>query len=269
MGGDLSKLYDANECGHVGSISDWESDNEVDLSRNLSTRSLGGALGNTVIIFDWDDTLLCSSALRAQNVKFEHLQQLEKAVATLLEAAMAVGETLIVTNGTETWVQESSAHFLPGLVPLLQGLHVTSARAHYEHLYPGDPFMWKRACFRDLLADSKRGVLANAKEVHLVVCGDSLAEIQAAHGALSDLNCSSTIVKTVKFKEIPTVAELLGQLRRLTAEFAKIAEADSTINKSLVQRALPANLVCMTTCASGWEMSDNLTWDQQGPPAVF
>ena len=53
-----------------------------------------------------------------------------------------LGETMIVSNGSASWVQESCTRFLPGLEPLLDTLKVVSARAEFEHLSPDDPFAW-------------------------------------------------------------------------------------------------------------------------------
>lgn len=45
---------------------------------------------------------------------------------------------------------------MPRLLPLLEGLRVVSARALFERQFPGDPVMWKKAAFRELLAEELR-----------------------------------------------------------------------------------------------------------------
>merc|ERR1719336_3729973 len=112
-------------------------------------------MGNTVVIFDWDDTLLCTTAARFQKVSLEQLLELEVAIESILRKAMSFGETLIVTNGNATWVQDSARRYLPGLLPLLAQLRVVSARALYEDVYPNDPFMWKHAAFEHLLTKER------------------------------------------------------------------------------------------------------------------
>merc|ERR1719384_1047082 len=105
------------------------------------------------IIFDWDDTLLCSSALRLSQPSSELMRQLERTVEDILATAMSLGQTPIVTNGTESWIQDSAARFAPGLLPVVDKVTCISARAHHEEHFPDDPFAWKREAFYDLLAD--------------------------------------------------------------------------------------------------------------------
>ncbi|CAK0884675.1 unnamed protein product [Prorocentrum cordatum] len=113
---------------------------------------------DTLIIFDWDpdDTLLCSSAINMQQWSQLQLDVLCRTVETTLRAAMELGEVMIVTNGVDWWVEDDSCRrFLPGLLPLLGKLHVKSARHDYERIYPGDPFAWKRECFKDGTSSSR------------------------------------------------------------------------------------------------------------------
>merc|ERR1719204_2919045 len=92
----------------------------------------------TVVFFDWDDTLLCTSHLGAyadDNVPTllqQQLEDLEASVRRLLELAARLGRVIIVTNAEEGWVQQSAARFLPGLAPALEGVPVLSARSLFE-----------------------------------------------------------------------------------------------------------------------------------------
>merc|ERR1719356_2003363 len=131
---------------------------------------------------------------------------------------MSLGETLIVTNGNSTWVQDSAKRYLPGLLPMLSRMTVVSARAAYESAYPGDPFMWKKAAFEDLLLTAKRPADLG---LNLVVLGDQYPEIDAGRHVV-DLHGKPAVLKTVKFKEAPSVSELVGQLRRVEAELQSI-----------------------------------------------
>merc|ERR1719422_799617 len=134
---------------------------------------------NTVIIFDWDDTLLCSSAIHHHRWCRREMRKLERYVKRALRAAMRLGETLIVTNGNATWVEDSVRKYMPGLLPLLARVSVVSARASFENQYPGDPFMWKRAAFEHLLTKARH--FPAAPGLNLVVFGDQFPEIDAAH----------------------------------------------------------------------------------------
>eukprot|EP00439_Symbiodinium_sp_Y106_P039351 s638_g4.t2 len=212
-----------------------------------------------VIIFDWDDTLLCSSAINAQQWRQDQLEQLEQMVESILLTAMHLGETMIVTNGNASWVQDSARRFLPNLQRTLNRVTVMSARAIYEHSFPGDPFAWKRQAFKEILA-RRRQEGFHPEGVNLIVLGDSPAEIQAARTATKVL-CGRSMVKTVKFKEAPSVNELLGQLRRVSQELAGIVQEDKSLSRGLVQRGFPGSIDQLSSWASGWRISETESWD--------
>jgi len=209
---------------------------------------------DTVIIFDWDDTLLCTSAINSQKWEPQQLEQLESIVKTILHTAMLMGETLIVTNGIESWVQRSASRYLPGLLPTLSRLMVVSARSKYEHAHPGDPIMWKCETFKEILANRHGGLHCNASSVNLVVLGDSDPEIEAAQRATKVLS-SDSLVKIVKFQASPSVTELLGQLRRVERELGQIVEEDHNVNIGLVQHQFLAHLEHLATWVRGWTFS--------------
>eukprot|EP00913_Durusdinium_trenchii_P006663 g6261.t1 len=63
---------------------------------------------STLLIFDWDDTLMCSSALNSGQFLSHHFVQLEALVEQVLTTSMQLGETIIVTNADETIPQYAS-----------------------------------------------------------------------------------------------------------------------------------------------------------------
>lgn len=196
---------------------------------------------DTLIIFDWDDTLLCTSAINSQDWEPQQLEQLERTVKTLLHIAMLLGETLIVTNGIESWVQRSASRYLPGLLPTLNRLMVVSARSKYEHVHPGDPVMWKCETFKEILANRQKGVHCNASSLNLIVLGDSDPEIEAAQHASTILS-SDSLVKIVKFQHSPSVTQLLGQLRSIEQELGQIVERKQNLHIGFAQHEFPTYL---------------------------
>ena len=91
--------------------------------------------------------------------------------------------------------------------------------------------------------------------VNLIVLGDSPAEIQAAKVCTKVLPGRS-VVKTVKFKEAPSVNELLGQLRRTVQELHAIVTEDRSLSRGLVQRTFPGSMDQLSSWASGWRISE-------------
>jgi hypothetical protein len=107
-----------------------------------------------VIIFDWDDTLLSSSWLATNGLRLDEpevvppaamkqLSQLEASVIVLLERALEFGHVTIITNAETGWVELSARKFMPGVLGVLQRVHVMSARSSFERLSPDNPGDWK------------------------------------------------------------------------------------------------------------------------------
>merc|ERR1719468_597898 len=206
--------------------------------QNQGGQAVGGQPHETIIIFDWDDTLMCSSAINANQLLPHQAAQLEAVLEQVLTGSMRLGETCIVTNADELWVLESTRRFCPRLLPLLSQINVVSARRKYEHSYPGDVFAWKRETFREVLAKRKGAAQVSgstASSLNLIVLGDSPAEMEAAQtstiGAMYPL-----MIKQVKFKEIPTVDELVEQLQIVAQELGSIVMDDRSSCRNLVAR---------------------------------
>lgn len=216
---------------------------------------------DTLIIFDWDDTLLCTSAINASKWELSQLLQLERAAESCLRAAMKLGHTMIVTNGNGTWVEESSHSFVPHLTSTLDRIEVISARALYEHSFPGDPFAWKRAAFQKILEKHRKSKMCGPEDgTNLIVLGDSPAEMEAAHHAARAVGGQNTLVKTVKFKEQPSVEQLLGQLHITTKELEELVQHGANASK-ILECNLPQHLSHKTSGSSGWKFSDCRSWD--------
>lgn len=178
-------------------------------------------------------------------------------VESVLRIAMSLGETIIVTNGAHSWVEDSVHQFLPGLLPILAELTIVSARSLYEDIYPGDPFAWKRATFEHLLT-RERNFLTG---LNLVSLGDQQPELDAAHHVARLLG-SSTVVKTIRFKEAPSVAELIGQLCRAERVLCRIVQDRESQTCSFARRELSTHLPHHISRASGWscESKDKSSW---------
>jgi len=211
---------------------EWSEDSEEEFQNSSSSRQYSA---NTVIIFDWDDTLLCSTAIHSQRWRKNDLRKLQRSVKKILRTAKSLGETLIVTNGNATWVEDSAREFMPGLLPLLSQFSIVSARAQFEDKYPGDPFMWKRAAFEHLLTKARQ--FPGEEGLNLVVLGDQYPEIDAAH-YVAWMRAGPTQLKAVKFKEAPSTAELIAQLGRAERQLQSIVSDPDDRCRGIVCRHL-------------------------------
>jgi hypothetical protein len=193
----------------------------------------------TVTIFDWDDTLLCTSYLTHRRrgdadlppVVMGHLEDIQRAGKRLLELAMCLGPTFIITNAMNGWVQDSAAKWIPEVRDLLQNqnVRVISARSNHEPQYPGEIDQWKIQAFLQVQRELNSEVVAN-----LISIGDSNFEMEAVR--VMSREYSQAVVKTIKFRENPSPVELLKQLELVTQKFEKIAENARNLTIGLERR---------------------------------
>jgi len=180
---------------------------------------------NTMIIFDWDDTLLCTSYLTPTgifNEDFElsekdkdKLSKLESYVVKILKLAIAKGDTYIITNAAPGWVEYSAERFYPEVKEILSKVTIVSARGEYEKLYPGDSRQWKIQAFLEMKKNFDTDLVAN-----IICMGDSIIEMEAAHVLASKFN--QAFIKTIKFREAPKPEELIKQLGLVSDQFSTI-----------------------------------------------
>lgn len=179
----------------------------------------------TVIIFDWDDTLLCTSYLNervndgypAPAATERHLRSIAKAAKQLLEMSLRLGHTFIITNAASMWVQYSCAKWIPELLPTLEKIRVISARSKHEEEYPNQVAQWKVQAFLDVQRQMDSQIITN-----LVSLGDSQFEMDATH--IMGKEFAVALVKTIKFHQHPCPEALLKQLQLVLPKFERIVE---------------------------------------------
>jgi len=187
----------------------------------------------TVTIFDWDDTLLCTSWLVMQSSRptswfrsrhgrpdkstAAQLASVAECSAKLLEHAMGLGVTVILTNASRMWVEHSAKRWAPTLLPLLEKVHVLSARDCHRSAHPEEMHMWKIDALLEL-----KGRLPDEGVTNLVSLGDSELDLVAAQ-VMRD-KFQHAVLKAVKFLPRPTPLELLAQLKAVGRHFGSVVE---------------------------------------------
>jgi hypothetical protein len=195
----------------------------------------------TVIIFDWDDTLLPSAWLTSTVGLDQTIQDLPAAqqqeltahaglVASLLEAASAYGSVVIITNAQTGWVQFSSERFMPSLLGLLDNFTIISARSTYEPKYTqtGD---WKIHAFQDQVDRFYQ----DSRLLNIVSFGDGEFEREAALTAGRQVNQTGGAARTksIKFIERPSVEHLSRQVELITAWLGYIVTIENDLDLML------------------------------------
>jgi len=194
---------------------------------------------STLIVLDWDDTLLCTSFLSCSRqlmscsgpMVHRRLEGVARAACQLVELAKSLGETFIITNAASNWVQDSAKKYLPSLLPLIADLEVISARQRYESLFPNKVAEWKAQAFLEVKRRRSPESITN-----LISIGDSSFEMDAAL-AIGEL-CPQAIVKTVKFREQPSPEELAKELLLAGERLKKIVESGRALQVAMERKPL-------------------------------
>jgi len=203
---------------------------------------------DTVIVFDWDDTLLASSFLSSRGYRLDtemeknndyamveaQLRELEASVASLLTLALQYGSVHIVTNAETGWVQLSAQKFMPGLVPYLSKVNILSARSTFEPAHPDAPLKWKFFAFQEKLSNhysSEWKSSSRGGKKNVISFGDSHVEREAVRAVTRGM--ASTRCKSVKFAERPSTEQLRRQVELVTNCFHYIHQHDGDLDLQL------------------------------------
>ncbi len=183
---------------------------------------------NSLIIFDWDDTLLPTSYLtqvgffnpnmNINAIAQKKISKIEKSAYKILKLAISKGDAYIITNAEEGWVEYSIQRFYPKLYEILPKINIISARGEWENTYPGDSREWKIQTFLRLQERLNKKLVTN-----IICLGDSFCEMEA--GRVLAKCFREAFVKTIKFKEFPKLDELNKQLLLVFNQFNSICSA--------------------------------------------
>jgi len=183
---------------------------------------------NKIFIFDWDDTLFCTSHLAPNGIISENLhisdkerknlKEIEQLIIHILKFCIGKGITFIITNAKYGWIEYCCKKFYQELDVLLKDLIVISARSEFESIYPGQNKEWKIKSFLKLTECFNTKILTN------ILCfGDSNIEIDACKIFTSKFE--NAYVKTVKFREKPKPEELIKELKLVKNQIESIYSA--------------------------------------------
>jgi hypothetical protein len=157
------------------------------------------------------------------------LQQLQASVVSVLNMALQFGPVSIVTNAETGWVHLSAQKWMPAVSPLLEKVHVVSARSTYESEFPEAPLKWKYQAMHSRLNSTFNEDSTRSR--HVISFGDSHVEREAVRQVTKefrDVRC-----KSVKFAERPTMEQLRRQIDLVASCFQYIYTHDGDLDLML------------------------------------
>jgi hypothetical protein len=232
----LHQVSEASTCSQEttlssGEVSPWSCQSAASTPRH-------DRRDQTIIIFDWDDTVcpttVCSqqrgeegSALSAEDLDLEPVAA--EAKALFRRASEVADKVVVVTNAGEGWVEWSCAEWLPELLPVLDSVEVVSARSTWEPRGVSSPTDWKENSFRDVIEEFY-SQYPNQSWKNIICVGDAPYEHEALERVVSaDLSGKRCRAKSVKFMPQPSVERLASQLSMLRDSLEEIVWHDDDI----------------------------------------
>lgn len=221
--------------------------------RGMNSQANFSKADQTIIIFDWDDTLCPSTAIKRfacfdrkgrpragiDDVLREHLSQLQDQLVPLLQLASQLGKVVLVTNAKRPWVDISCKAFLPAIVDTIKNIPTMYA----PELLQKDPSN-EGMSMDGLLTETKmRAMKAAVTQFYSRYPGQSWKNIVSIGDALFEHNAVRQVVaeympstekkcrtKTVKLLDGPTCSGLMIQVSIVSNWLRKIVEADYDVS---------------------------------------
>lgn len=231
----LEDLTPSTEAGTSSEDSDFDSEEEEE---SAPTPPSAFDVEDTIIIFDWDDTILPSTWMQREGLTLdassrpneqqaEQLRTLARLSARTLRSAKRLGSVILVTNAERGWIELSCHKFMPSLLPLLESMKIISARSAYEKMGVTSPVEWKCRAFQSECSSFYRCTTADRKR-NVLSLGDSINERSALILVTKDMrNC---VAKSLKFMEQPDVTQLQREHELVSRSIPQIVGHDGSLD---------------------------------------
>ena len=192
----------------------------------------------SIVIFDWDDTLCPSHWIRINRPALQYfqpcpndprfkvpLENLSDQVIKVLRASCAIAKTIILTNAQVTWVEVSCKNFMPRVWPVIQelGIDIVYARQSVEqdiavckeldyNYNANAPQLWKERAMKDNISRFYSQYLHQSWK-NIVSIGDQICEANACRivAMARPTEKKKCRTKTVKLIEEPSVENLVAE----------------------------------------------------------
>ena len=186
--------------------------NKEDESYHSKEKKVEKIKKETIFLFDWDDTLMCTHFINLKNQNLTEDEQyivnnLGKVVWKFLKKCSEYGKIIIMTNSSEEWMKKTAFNFLKINEKMFENIKIISTRDKY--LKKGiEKKKWKEIALNELLL--KYG----DKIENLICASDSEKDIEVFKN-ISKENKEINI-STIKFKSKPSPLIMIKEIKYLS-----------------------------------------------------
>ena len=182
---------------------------------NQPKNKKGKTKDHTVFIFDWDDTLMCTSFVTVKTQKLSEeeqniIKELGIIVSKFLEECSKYGNIIIMTNSSKQWIKKTAIHYLKINENLFENIIIISTRDKY--LKKGiEKKKWKEIELNEIL-------LKYGEKIDNLICAsDSEKDIDVFKNISK--NYRKINISTIKFKSNPSPLVLIKEIKYLNEFF--------------------------------------------------
>lgn len=180
---------------------------------------------DTMIVFDWDDTILPTSWLlriHALTADVPMRPEVARQMAALsvvasqtITLAQTMGTVIIITNSAPGWVDQSCQLFMPSLLQQVRKLHIAAKPLNAPLTFKINAFRRECRQHKNVLSigDGDAERVASLRLQNTSPEGRPKMVVQGVGG--DDGQVGSRWIKSVKLIELPTCQQLLSELEML------------------------------------------------------
>lgn len=219
----------------------------------------------SIYIFDWDDTLLPTSALIAlgpEQMK-DALTEADVLASQILRSALATtnSHVMLLTNANISWLRQSAADFLPNVHAILETEH-TNLSIVSAHLPRGQDPEHDNATPEEVVrrkitvarthASRFQAILNDygLAKFQIISVGDGPQDLEAGRVLASALHADESHVKTVAMKMRPHQMELIGELRALCKALPVLCRVARSVHQSMFRSPTPTQVAATDNAKS-------------------
>lgn len=173
----------------------------------------------SIVIFDWDDSLLPTTYISQVWMRLLHrhlsledkfvidaeLDHLSNSILELFDLLFDRCIILVVSNCLPVWIEES-IKYMPKLISLMGKHEIICCRPEHPEDKCSNGVYWKYKCFKEIMSQFKE----NMNDIQFISIGDSENERGAALSLKKDYN--NLLIKNIKLKDTPTIKECNKQI---------------------------------------------------------
>lgn len=200
---------------------------------------------NTLIILDYDDTLLPTNWAAVQNrvalndpvppELLAPLAELSEIAIQTIDACLRAAMVVIVTNASVEWVSRSGEKFIPDILRHVQaqGIEIISARDRLQST--GLPQRrWKTRVFEEIINDVFGDRLRDGTECSVISIGDGDGEREACLEMCRTLGVTEWFFKSLKLLAQPTCSQLISEHLLIQQAFADIMKVRQSLDMAIL-----------------------------------